>query len=274
MNNCEEMKIELGNKEAYIDFTCFPHILMNGSCATGKTYTILNIVAQMCDKDRNTKVIYLSDDLSDFKKVEYLCDGSLINKTHVMSEDSLISLLHAIYQQNEFRVNLLHDTGCCRLSEVNSTVDCYYINNKKYMPDEIVSYFVDNEERFMLARDSHYLTGITVRTKETKYLPTRTCIIIDCLDISSYSENFDKEYWNSLEVVCKLGRCCWQSLILSSRHAFYENMPCDIMVNIPIRIMFDGDRKTQYRMFGKEVSFVKDKFLIDICGSFGTVSIW
>lgn len=38
--------------------------------------------------------------------------------------------------------------------------------------------------------------------------------------------------------------------------------------------MFDGDRITQYRMFDKEASFVKDKFLIDICGSFGTVSIW
>ena len=46
------------------------------------------------------------------------------------------------------------------------------------------------------------------------------------------------------------------------------------MVNIPIKIMFDGDKIAQYRMFDKEVSFVKDKFLIDICGSFGTVSIW
>ena len=94
------------------------------------------------------------------------------------------------------------------------------------------------------------------------------------LDINEYSEDFKHEYWNSLLWVCRLGRSCWQSLIFSSRNLSYENMPSNIVVNIPIRIMFDGDRITQYRMFDKEVSFVKDKFLIDICGSFGTVSIW
>lgn len=118
------------------------------------------------------------------------------------------------------------------------------------------------------------VTGDTVSTKEIEYYPTRTCIIFDCLDISSCSENFKHEYWNSLLWVCRLGRSCWQSLIFSSRSLSYETMPSNIVVNIPIRIMFDGDRITQYRMFDKEVSFVKDKFLIDICGSFGTVSIW
>lgn len=268
------MEIELGNKEAYIDLKCFPHILMTGSVGVGKSYTILNIVAQMCDNDRSARVIYLSDDLKDFKKVEYLCDGSLINKTHKMNEDSLTSLMEALYKQNEFRVNFLQDTGCCRLSDVDSQVKCYYINNKKYMPDEIVSYFENKEERFVLAKDYSNTTGNTVSTKEIKYYPTRTCIIFDCLDINEYSDGFKREYWNSLLWVGRLGRSCWQSLILSSRNLSYENIPRNIMVNIPIRIMFDGDRISQYRMFDKEVSFVKDKFLIDICGSFGTVSIW
>lgn len=268
------MEIELGKKEAYIDLKCFPHILMTGSVGTGKSYTISNIVAQICDADKTARVIYLSDDSKDFKKVEYLCDGSLINKTHKMDEDSLTSLMEALYKQNEFRVNFLQDTGYCRLSDVDSQVKCYYINNKRYMPDEIVSYFADKGERFVLAKDYHDTTGNTVSTKEIKYYPTRTCIIFDCLDINDYSNDFKSEYWNSLEFVCKLGRCCLQSLILSSRNIFYDNVPRSIMVNIPIRIMFDGDRITQYRMFDKEVSFVKDKFLIDICGSFGTVSIW
>ena len=268
------MEIELGKKEAYIDLKRFPHILMTGSVGVGKSYTILNIVAQMCDNDRNARVIYLSDDSKDFKKIEYLCDGSLINKTHTMDESSLTSLLQAIYQQNEFRVNFLQDTGCCSLSEVDSQVKCYYIDNKKYMPDEIVSYFEDKEERFVLARDYSDTTGNTVSTKEIKYYPTRTCVIIDCLDINNYSEDFKREYWNSLLWVGRLGRSCWQSLILSSRNLSYEDMPRNIMVNIPIKIMFDGDKITQYRMFDKEVAFVKDKFLIDICGSFGTVSIW
>ena len=268
------MEIELGKKEAYIDLKCFPHILMTGSVGTGKSYTISNIVAQMCDNDRNTNVIYLSDDNNDFRKVEYLCDGSLINKTFTMSEDSLTSLMNTIYRQNEFRVNFLQDTGCCRLSDVDSHVKCYYINNKKYMPDEIVSYFANNEEKFVLAKDYSDTTGNTVSTKEIKYYPTRTCIIIDCLDINEYSEDFKHEYWNSLLLVGSLGRSCWQSLIFSSRNLYYEEMPRNLIVNIPIRIMFDGDRITQYRMFDKEVSFVKDKFLIDICGSFGTVSIW
>ena len=268
------MEIELGNKEAYIDLKCFPHILMTGSVGTGKSYTISNIVAQICDTDRNTRVIYLSDDSKDFSKIGYLCDGSLINKTHKMNEGSLTSLLKAAYQQNEFRVNFLQDTGCCRLSDVDSQVKCYYIDNKKYMPDEIVSYFADKEELFVLAKDYHDTTGNTVSTKEIKYYPTRTCVIIDCLDIGDCSEDFKHEYWNSLLLVGRLGRSCWQSLILSSRNLVYDNMPRNVMVNIPIRIMFDGDRITQYRMFGKEVSFVKDKFLIDICGSLGTVSIW
>lgn len=267
------MEIELGNKEAYIDLERFSHILMTGSAGTGKSYTIKNIVAQICDGDISTNVVYLSGDNSDFRKIEYLCDGFLTNKTFTMNEDSLISLLHTIYQQNEFRVNLLH-TGCCKLSDVNFKVTCYYIDNKKYMPDEIVSYFVDKEERFVLAKDYHDTTGNAVNTKEIKYYPTRTCVIIDCLDINDYSKDFKYEYWNSLESVCKLGRCCWQSLILSSRNVFYDNIPRSIMVNIPIKIMFDGDKTAQYRMFDKEVSFVKDKFLIDICGSFGTVSIW
>lgn len=268
------MEIELGNKEAYIDLKCFPHILMTGSVGTGKSYTIFNIVAQICDTDKNAKVIYLSDDTKDFRKIEYLCDGSLINKTHTMDEGSLTSLLQAIYRQNEFRVNFLQDTGCCRLSDVDSQVKCYYIDNHRYMPDEIVSYFEGTEERFVLAKDYHDTTGNTVSTKEIKYYPTRTCIIFDCLDISSCSENFKHEYWNSLLWVGRLGRSCCQSLMLSSRNLSYDNMSRNILVNIPIRIMFDGDRITQYRMFDKEVSFVKDKFLIDICGSFGTVSIW
>lgn len=268
------MEIELGKKEAYIDLKCFPHILMTGSVGAGKSYTISNIVAQICDTDKNARVVYLPDDSKDFKKIEYLCDGSLINKTHKMNEGSLTSLLQAVYRQNEFRVNFLQDTGCCRLSDIDSQVKCYHINNKKYMPDEIVSYFVDKEEKFVLAKDYSDTTGNTVKTKEIKYYPTRTCVIIDCLDINDYSNDFKSEYWNSLEFVCKLGRCCLQSLILSSRNIFYDNLPRSIMVNIPIRIMFDGDRITQYRMFDKEVSFVKDKFLIDICGSFGTVSIW
>lgn len=267
------MEIELGKKEAYIDLKCFPHILMVGSVGTGKSYTISNIVAQICDTDKNAKVIYLADDNNDFKKVEYLCDGSMINKTFTMSAGSLTSLLQAIYKQNEFRVNFLHDTGCCRLSDVDSPVKCYYINNTRYMPDEIVSYFSDKEEKFVLAKDYHDTTGNTVSTKEIKYYPTRTCVIIDCLDINEYSEDFKHEYWNSLLWVCRLGRSCCQSLMLSSRNLSYDNMPRNILVNIPVRIMFDGDRITQYRMFDKEVSFVKDKFLIDICGSFGTVSI-
>lgn len=191
-----------------------------------------------------------------------------------MDEGSLTSLLQAIYKQNEFRVNFLQDTGCCRLSDVDSQVKCYYIDNHRYMSDEIVSYFADNEERFVLAKDYSDVTGDIVKIQEIKYYPTRTCIILDCLDISDYSENFKHEYWNSLLWVGRLGRICWQSLILSSRNILYDNIPHSIMVNIPVRIMFDGDRIAQYRMFDKEVSFVKDKFLIDICGSFGTVSIW
>lgn len=268
------MEIELGKKEAYIDLKCFPHILITGSVGTGKSYTISNILAQICDADKNARVIYLSDDTKDFKRIEYLCDGSLINKTHTMDEGSLTSLLQAIYRQNEFRVNFLQDTGCCRLSDVDSQVKCYYINNKMYMPDEIVSYVVNNKERFVLAKDYSDTTGDTVKTQEVKYYPTRTCVIIDCLDINGCSEDFKREYWNSLLWVGRLGRSCFQSLILSSRNVSYDNIPRSIMVNIPIKIMFDGDRNTQYRMFGKEVSFVKDKFLIDICGSFGTVSIW
>lgn len=142
------MEIELGKKEAYINLKQFPHILMTGSAGIGKTYTILNIVAQICDTE-NAGVIYLSDDSKDFKKIEYLCDGSLINKTHKMNEDSLTSLMGAIYKQSEFRVNFLQNTGYCRLSDVDSQVKCYYINNKKYMPDEIVSYFENNEEKFV-----------------------------------------------------------------------------------------------------------------------------
>ena len=268
------MEIELGKKEAYIDLKRFPHILMTGSVGTGKSYTIKNIVAQICDADKTVGVIYLSDDSKDFKRIEYLCDGSLINKTHKMNEGSLTSLMEALYKQNEFRVNFLQDTGYCILSDVDSQVKCYYIDNHRYMPDEIVSYFANNEEKFVLAKDYSDTTGNTVKTKEIKYYPTRTCVIIDCLDINDYSNDFKSEYWNSLEFVCRLGRCCLQSLILSSRNIFYDNVPRSIIVNIPIRIMFDGDRITQYRMFDKEVSFVKDKFLIDICGSFGTVSIW
>lgn len=268
------MEIELGKKEAYIDLKCFPHILMTGSVGVGKSYTISNIVAQICDTDRAARVICLSDDLKDFKKIEYLCDGYLINKTHTMNEGSLTSLLKAVYRQSEFRVNFLQDTGCCRLSDVDSQVKCYYIDNKKYMPDEIVSYFADKEERFVLAKDYSDTTGNSVKIQEIKYYPTRTCIIIDCLDINEYSEDFKHEYWNSLLWVGRLGRSCWQSLIFSSRNLAYENMPSNIVANIPIRIMFDGDRITQYRMFDKEVSFVKDKFIIDIYGSFGTVSIW
>lgn len=270
----DSVEIELGNKEAYIDLKCFPHILMTGSVGTGKSYTISNIVAQICDADRNARVVYLSDDSNDFKKIEYLCDGSLINKTHKMDEDSLTSLMEALYKQNEFRVNFLQDTGYCRLSDVDSQVKCYYISNKRYMPDEIVSYFVNNEEKFVLAKDYSATTGDTVETQEIKYYPTRTCIIIDCLDINSCSDGLKHEYWNSLLWVGRLGRSCWQSLIFSSRNLYYDNIPRNIMVNIPIKIMFDGDRITQYRMFDKEVSFVKDKFLIDIGGSFGTVSIW
>lgn len=95
------MEIELGKKEAYIDLKCFPHILMTGSVGVGKSYTISNIVAQICDTDRNTRVIYLSDDTKDFKKIEYLCDGSLINKTHTMDEQvfmSNISLLADVFK--------------------------------------------------------------------------------------------------------------------------------------------------------------------------------
>lgn len=268
------MEIELGKKEAYIDLKCFPHILMTGSVGAGKSYTISNIVAQICDTDKNARVVYLSDDSKDFKKIEYLCEGSLINKTHKMNEGSLTSLLQAVYRQNEFRVNFLQDTGCCRLSDIDSQVKCYHINNKKYMPDEIVSYFADKEEKFVLAKDYSDTTGNTVKTKEIKYYPTRTCVIIDCFDISEYSKDFKHEYWNSLLWVGRLGRSCWQSLILSSRNLSHESIPRSIMVNIPVRIMFDGDKVAQYRMFDKEVSFVKDKFLIDICGSFGTVSIW
>ena len=132
------MEIELGKKEAYIDLKSFPHILMIGSVGTGKSYTILNIVAQICDTVRNARVIYLSDDTKDFKKIEYLCDGSLINKTRKMNEGSLTSLLGTVYRQNEFRVNFLQDTGYCRLSDVDSQVKCYYIDNKKYMPDGMI----------------------------------------------------------------------------------------------------------------------------------------
>lgn len=81
------MEIELGKKEAYIDLKQFPHILMTGSAGIGKTYTILNIVAQICDTE-NAGVIYLSDDTKDFKKVEYLCDDFVCSE-----EEDVIELL-------------------------------------------------------------------------------------------------------------------------------------------------------------------------------------
>ena len=65
------MEIELGKKEAYINLKQFPHILMTGSAGIGKTYTILNIVAQICDTE-NAGVIYLSDDSKDFKKISLI----------------------------------------------------------------------------------------------------------------------------------------------------------------------------------------------------------
>ena len=55
------MEIELGKKEAYIDLKCFPHILMTGSVGTGKSYTILNIVALICDTDKTARVKYEQD---------------------------------------------------------------------------------------------------------------------------------------------------------------------------------------------------------------------
>ena len=267
------MEIELGNKEVYIDFNRFSHILMVGSNGTGKTRIIENIIAQVCDTDKNARVIYLSNNRQDFRTIEYICDGSLINTTFNMTENSLISLLSAIYKQKEFRTNLLHDTDMNNLPDVDCLTNCYFINGKKYMPDETVSYFVNGNEIFVLAKDYYAITGNIVKTKKTKYYPTRTYLIIDCLDINEYSKEFNSKYWNALDQVCRFGRSRWQSLIFSSRNIFNDNMPMSVRANTLVKIMFDGDKKTQYFLFGKEVKPVNGKFIINISDAFGEVSI-
>ena len=242
---------------------CIPEnesMLLVGKCGTGKTKTIKDILRQVVDSGK-VNVVYLDQHKNDYNDVKEIC-GNLLNKTNVLKEEELESLLTALQKQCELRRMAISYLNLSSIEKQRGQqVITYYINGIEYMPDDIVQYnSSDGLQKFAIAKE--YYENINGSSKlsmcydnHNLYEPTKTIICIDEFYPNDMSDVINGMLYNTVLDLVRFGKTTLQNVICTSQSFSitpeYKRF-CDIM-NEKFMFHNSADNSADYEiLFGKK----------------------
>lgn len=150
------MKINLcKNKDLELDLNKVTSIMLVGKCGTGKSRTTKEILRQAREEYTNLDILYVDYHAADYNDVRGIV-GDLLNEKHLLTEPELKSLHDAVIAQQKLRNQFICDEGVTTLDElIGKEVTTFVIGGREYMPDDIVWYYEDGQQKWLLA-DKYY----------------------------------------------------------------------------------------------------------------------
>ena len=129
-------------------------MILVGKCGIGKTRMIKDILRQAMKDYSRLDVFYVDEHGADCKEVKEIVGDSSINKIRVLTEPELKSLHDVVRAQQDFRNQLICESGVTTLKElVGKTIRVYKIRNRICMPDDIIWYYENGQQKWLLAHE-------------------------------------------------------------------------------------------------------------------------
>lgn len=257
------MKINLGkSKELNLDLNKTTSIMLVGKCGTGKTCTTKEILRKAKEEYDNLDVLYVDYHAADYNDVRGIV-GDLLNEKHLLTEPELKSLHDVVMAQQKLRNQFICDEGVTTLDElIGKEVTTFVIGGREYMPDDIVWYYEDGQQKWLLA-DKYYEKRMVEgnlyfshKRSSGKYNPTRLLLCFDEFYTSDMSEEGQRLVHDLALSIIRFGRVAHQSIILSTQHLSQDREYGDIYRLAPVKVYFHSgfDDEVEYEvLFNKRI---------------------
>lgn len=257
------MKINLGkSKELNLDLNKTTSIMLVGKCGTGKTCTTKEILRKAKEEYDNLDVLYVDYHAADYNDVRGIV-GDLLNEKHLLTEPELKSLHDVVMAQQKLRNQFICDEGVTTLDElIGKEVTTFVIGGREYMPDDIVWYYEDGQQKWLLA-DKYYekrmIEGnlyFSHKRSSGKYNPTRLLLCFDEFYTSDMPEEGQRLVHDLALSIIRFGRVDHQSIILSTQHLSQHREYGDIYRLAPVKVYFHSgfDDEVEYEvLFNKRI---------------------
>lgn len=257
------MKINLGkNKELDLDLNKTTSIMLVGKCGTGKSRTTKEILRKAKEEYTNLDVLYVDYHEADYNDVRGIV-GDLLNEKHLLTEPELKSLHDAVMAQQKSRNQFICDEGVTTLDElIGKEVTTFVIGGREYMPDDIVWYYEDGQQKWLLANkyyEKRVVEGnlyFSHKRSSGKYNPTRLLLCFDEFYTSDMPEEGQKLVHDLALSIIRFGRVDHQSIILSTQHLSQHREYGDIYRLAPVKVYFHSgfDDEVEYEvLFNKRI---------------------
>jgi hypothetical protein len=239
------MKINLGkSKELNLDLNKTTSIMLVGKCGTGKTCTTKEILRKAKEEYDNLDVLYVDYHAADYNDVRGIV-GDLLNEKHLLTEPELKSLHDVVMAQQKLRNQFICDEGVTTLDElIGKEITTFVIGGREYMPDDIVWYYEDGQQKWLLA-DKYYEKRMVEgnlyfshKRSSGKYNPTRLLLCFDEFYTSDMSEEGQRLVHDLALSIIRFGRADHQSIILSTQHLSQHREYGDIYRLAPVKVYF------------------------------------
>ena len=257
------MKINLSkNKELDLDLNKVTSIMLVGKCGTGKTRTTKEILKKAREEYANLDVLYVDYHAADYNDVRGIV-GNLLNEKHLLTEPELKSLHDVVMAQQKLRNQFICDEGVTTLDElIGKEVTTFVIGGREYMPDDIVWYYEDGQQKWLLA-DKYYEKRMVEgnlyfshKRSSGKYNPTRLLLCFDEFYTSDMSEEGQKLVHDIATSIIRFGRVAKQSIILTTQRVEQHKEYRDIYNLTSVKVYFHSglDNEIDYQvLFGKKL---------------------
>lgn len=242
------MNIQLSSeRNMTLDLDKESSILLVGIYGTGKTRTIKEILRHAKAEYDNLDVLYVDDHTADFDAVKDIA-GYLLNDSANMTESELKSLYGVVKAQQEFRNHLICDAGVHTLAElVGKEITTFVINGREYMPDDIICYYENGQQRWLLvhewykrivkAANSYFVCGQII-SRVGKYNPTRLMLCFDEFYTLNMSKEGQKLVHDITLSIIHFGRVVCQNVILTTQRVEQHKEYGDIYRLASVKVFF------------------------------------
>ena len=236
--------------------------MLVGKCGTGKTCTTKEILRKAKEEYDNLDVLYVDYHAADYNDVRGIV-GDLLNEKHLLTEPELKSLHDVVMAQQKLRNQFICDEGVTTLDElIGKEVTTFVIGGREYMPDDIVWYYEDGQQKWLLA-DKYYEKRMVEgnlyfshKRSSGKYNPTRLLLCFDEFYTSDMSEEGQRLVHDLALSIIRFGRVDHQSIILSTQHLSQHREYGDIYRLAPVKVYFHSgfDDEVEYEvLFNKRI---------------------
>lgn len=257
------MKINLGkNKELGLDLNKVTSVMLVGIFGTGKSRTVKEILKKAREEHSNLDILYVDYHEADYKDVKEIV-GDLLNEKHLLTEPELKSLHDVVMSQQKLRNQFICDEGVTTLDElIGKEVTTFVIGGREYMPDDIVWYYEDGQQKWLLANEYYEKRVVegnlyfSHKRGSGKYNPTRLLLCFDEFYTSDMSEEGQRLVQEIAHSIIRFGRVAKQNIILTTQRLEQHREYGDIYRLASVKIYFHSgfDDEVGYTaLFGKEL---------------------